>query len=226
MTISAVVDLRSNFGPARDQGQRPTCLAFAASDVHAALRSPWVALSCEYAFYHAQQRGGRGPTVGATLPNMLAAIRDDGQPAEAVWPYLPPSAVPAQWTPPAGKLELYRRAGEAGADYVDALIAELANGAPVIGLLRLSNSFYRVGADGVVDEAPGEKPDLNRRHAVVAVGYGQGSGQRVVLVRNSWGPRWGLQGYAWLTEKFLRGRLFRIAVLKEDLSVPANSNAA
>ena len=35
--IKSLVDLRGNFGPARDQNPRPTCMAFAASDAHAAL---------------------------------------------------------------------------------------------------------------------------------------------------------------------------------------------
>ena len=50
------VDLRSLFGPVGDQGPRPTCLAFAASDAHAALRSGWVPLSREYAFYQVAAR--------------------------------------------------------------------------------------------------------------------------------------------------------------------------
>ena len=32
ISITAAVDLRSLFGPARNQGSRPTCMAFAASD--------------------------------------------------------------------------------------------------------------------------------------------------------------------------------------------------
>ena len=32
MTVDVECDLRFRFGPARDQGSRPTCLAFAASD--------------------------------------------------------------------------------------------------------------------------------------------------------------------------------------------------
>jgi hypothetical protein len=44
-------DLRGRFGPARDPGARPTCLAFAASDTHAATRDPWAELCCEYLFY-------------------------------------------------------------------------------------------------------------------------------------------------------------------------------
>src|SRR5258708_38222177 len=53
--IKIAKDLRSMFGPVRDQGQRPTCLAFAASDLHAAVRGAWAPLSCEYIFYHAQK---------------------------------------------------------------------------------------------------------------------------------------------------------------------------
>jgi hypothetical protein len=76
--ITVSVDLRPLFGPARNQGPRPTCLAFAASDAHAALRSGWAPLSCEYAFYHAQRRAGRPPSKGALLSSMLDAPRQDG----------------------------------------------------------------------------------------------------------------------------------------------------
>jgi hypothetical protein len=86
--ITPSVDLRTLFGPARNQGPRPTCLAFAASDAHAALRSGWAPLSCEYAFYHAQRRAARVPNQGALLSSMLDALRQDGQPEESGWPYL------------------------------------------------------------------------------------------------------------------------------------------
>lgn len=69
-TIAIAVDLRGHFGPVRDQGDRPTCLAFAASDSHAGLRPGWAPLSCEFAFYHAQRRAGRSPAQGAVLPAM------------------------------------------------------------------------------------------------------------------------------------------------------------
>jgi len=32
-------------------------------------------------------------------------------------------------------------------------------------------------------------------HAVTAVGYGTSGGQQYLLVRNSWGTRWGERGY-------------------------------
>jgi C1A family cysteine protease len=227
MSVAATVDLRPQFGPVRDQGKRPTCLALATSDAHAALRGAWQALSAEFAFYHAQQRGGRKPTDGATLPSMLQAIREDGQPVETAWPYLTDTpADVSQWLPPSSTTPVFRRAGRGTNGNVNAIIAELNQSKPVITLMRLSASFFRVPADGIIDETPGEKPDLHLRHAVIALGHGMRGTDRVVLVRNSWGPRWGQQGYAWITEKFLNARIFSLGHLMEDLSVSASSAAA
>lgn len=227
MTITVKKDLRHLFGPARDQQQRPTCLAFAASDSHAALRGAWNPLSPEYAFFHAQKRAGRGPDAGALLLPMLDTLRHDGQPPETGWPYLP--ALPADlahWQPPAGVAPLFRRAGETGAATIDTIIAELDRDQSVLVLMRLSRSFDWIAADHIVDPGPREQPEYLRRHAVVAVGHGEAKSQRVILVRNSWGAAWGDRGYGWLTEKFLAPRIFGAAILKEDLSVSANKTAA
>jgi hypothetical protein len=202
-------------------------LAFAASDLHAALRGAWHPLSCEYIFYHAQRRSKRKAAEGATLPSILDALREDGQPYETGWAYLP--QLPAdltQWQAPAGVAPLFKRAGEAGKDTVDAIIAELDQNRPVLMLMRLSRSFDWVKADGIVDPSPTEQPEYLRRHAVIAVGHGEVLGQRAVLVRNSWGGGWGLGGYGWLTENFLRPRVFRLAILKEDLSASLRTVAA
>jgi hypothetical protein len=220
ISIAIKTDLRHLFGPVRDQGQRPTCLAFAASDAHAALRDGWAPLSCEYAFFHAQRRAGRLPTDGALLPAMLGALREDGQPAEAGWPYLATlPAVHSQWKPPAGAAPLFRRAGEPGICTLDAIINQLDRGVPVLTLIRLSRSFYYAGPDGFIDQAPGEGPDFHRRHAVVAVAHGVAGAQRAVLIRNSWGEGWAAEGYGWLTETFMQPRVYQLAILKEDLSV-------
>ncbi len=203
-SITIKTDHRQLFGPMRDQGQRPTCLAFATSDLHAALRGPWAALSCEYLFYHAQRRANRKPNEGVLLSSVLDAVRHDGQPHETGWPYLP--TLPAdlsQWVPPSGVTPLFRRAGETGKYTVDAIVQELDHGRPLIVLLRLS-----------------------WRHAVIAVGHGEAKGQRAVIIRNSWGDGWGAGGCGYLTEKYLVPRVFQLATLKEDLSVSPHSAAA
>src|SRR4051812_6529540 len=87
MTISA--DLRASFGDARDQGRRPTCAAFAASDLHAFQFGQFAEFSVEFAFYHAVQRKpNRDPSSGVPLNLLSEAIEKDGQPLESGWPYV------------------------------------------------------------------------------------------------------------------------------------------
>lgn len=168
--ITISVDLRASFGIARNQGARPTCLAFAASDAHAAVREGWAPLSCEYAFYYAQRRAGRPPSTGALLSSMLEALREDGQPEESAWPYLPATpADAASWAPPREVGKLFGRNGTTAPHSIDRVIQELDQGRPVIVLTMLSRAFYQRNPQGVVDPAPDEQPEPDRRHAVVAV---------------------------------------------------------
>ena len=225
--IDIVRDLRPLFGPARDQGARPTCLAFAASDTHAGLRDGWAPLSCEFAFYAAQKRAGRPPTSGALLSTMLDALRLDGQPDEKGWPYL--AAVPADhrlWTPPATVGPLYGHNGQRDGTDLSSILAALDRDTPVLMLTMLSRSFFQPRGDGVVDPANDELPEPAQRHAVVAVGHGTVDGTPAILIRNSWGPGWGLEGHAWLTERFLAPRLFATANLTEEVDVSSHTAAA
>lgn len=216
--VNIMVNLRCLFGPARDQGPRPTCLSFAASDAHAALRNGWQPLSCEYAYYHAQRRMNRSASEGALLPSMLDVLREDGQPEESGWPYLATTPVDAAaWTPPADVGPIFCRNGEASIHSLENVIRELNQGRPVIVLLMLSQAFYGPSPLAVVNPTPSEIPDPARRHAVIAVGHGTVDAQPAILIRNSWGPRWGNAGYGWLTERFLIPRIFAAATLLEEV---------
>jgi hypothetical protein len=226
MSLVVAVDLRAQFGPVRDQGDRPTCLAFAASDAHAALRPGWTQLSCEFAFYHAQRRGGRPPTRGALLSLMLATLREDGQPVEADWPYL--EALPddlGDYGPPA-TVGVFRRNGELRPSGIAEIIAQLDAGRPALVLLMLSSSFDLAGPDGIVQTPAAEAPDRTRRHAMIAVGHGTFNGAPAILVRNSWGDDWGQAGHGWLPEAYLAPRLTAVALLMENIDVPAKDLAA
>jgi hypothetical protein len=217
--VSIVVhkDLSPSFGPPRDQGARPTCLAFATSDCHAALLGPWKELSCEWIYNRAQVRAGRSHADGATLPSMLDALRRDGQPVEAGWPYQPTVRDP--WEPPAGSPDLFKRDGSRGAADANAVTSILNTDRPVIMLMTLSRSFFRPDPDGVVRPSVGEQPDPAIRHAVIATAHGLVDSRLAVRIRNSWGAGWGLNGSAWLTNEFLAARLFATAELLGAIDV-------
>jgi hypothetical protein len=214
MAVTVDCDLRYLFGDARDQEARPTCLAFAASDTHAAVRSGWQPLSCEYAYYHALRHDGGRPDEGTTLEGMMTAIEKDGQPHEDGWPYL--SELPddlTQWRPPTDVGQLFWRASEKKP--ITDLYALLDGGTPAIVAMSISDAFYTPDHAGVIDSD--EPPDPVRLHAVIAVGYGTDGSERLVLVRNSWGKFWGLDGYAWLAESYLIPRLIALASMKESI---------
>lgn len=226
VTLEVYTDLRGRLGPARDQGPRPTCLAFAASDLHAAVRPGWTPLSCEAAFHHAQRRAGRPPSSGAGLGFMLDALREDGQPAEDDWPYVITPPANDDWTtPPEGGAWFTRKGQDLHFNYTSIIDALLA-GRPALILLRLSASFYRPDAMGLMHPAPDEVGDPALGHAVLAVGHGRIEDDPAILVRNSWGSGWGAAGHAWLTQSYVEPRLYGFALLEEDDHVPSHSAAA
>lgn len=223
MVVAINCDLRSRFGPVRDQGRRPTCLAFALSDSHAAARADLSALSSEFLFFHAQRRAKLRPDQGAILVSAIEALREDGQPIEQVWPYLP--ALPTnleQWSPPSPVQTHHCHATRHDFDIFD-LTHQLDTGHPVLLMVYLADSFYMPDADGLISRPSSDQPDLVRQHAVVAVGHGQSNGERVILVRNSWGPSWGLAGHGWVPHGYLSNYLFNSAVMVEASNVSSGS---
>jgi hypothetical protein len=200
-------DLRKRLGPARDQGTRQTCLAFALSDLHAAARASPQQLSPEHLYWHAVQRS---VTKDAHAPLGISvavdALREDGQCVESGWPYM--AAVPtpvSAWKPPTTATPALKRASTVQANTPSAVCSLLDHGKVSVLGIRISTAFYQPNADGQVLLDPSDSDTTN--HAVVAVAYGHEGGCRFILVRNSWGLAWGLEGHAWLAEDYLSPRL-------------------
>jgi hypothetical protein len=206
-------DLRRLFGAIRNQGGRPTCIAFAVSDSHAAVRGAFMELSVEHLFYHAVQRTPGGhPAKGVNFPRILEALHLDGQAAEGGWPYMPvlPSDL-SLWVPPKGATPVFKRQCHPAAGAITAIIAQLDAGFPVVVTFMVTMAFC-MAEDGVVRlTTPDVEVDW---HAVIAVGHGQSSGRPFLLVRNSWGESWGMGGYAWVDIDYLVPRLSGFATMK------------
>ena len=217
MPVDISIDLRVQFGPARDQDPRPTCMAFAASDAHAGARPGWTPLSVEWAHYHAHKRDGGPPSGGVTMTAMRETLRSDGQPEETAWPYIAAEITDtAKWVPPKLRSALFHRDSDSVDTTLAAITARLAEGAPVLMTMSVSSSFdYGWDKDFVI--AGAEPPVPERRHAVVAVGRGSRAGRPLLLIRNSWGEDWADAGYAWIDIDYLKPRLLRASVLTKEL---------
>lgn len=206
-SLAIMVDFSPDFGAARSQGQRPTCLAFAASDCHAhAIGNGYGELSVEYAFYHAVERMvAKNRSNGVNFEAISTALGVDGQPEEYGWPYIPNLGPDDDWSPPVnpgdifhGKLDRISRDLGSVRDALDERI-------PVLLIMDISKSFFRPAAVEIINADSAERAE--GVHAVIAVGYGHLDKAASYLVRNSWGEKWGSNGYAWLHEDYLEPRL-------------------
>jgi hypothetical protein len=152
-------------------------------------------LSPEALFSGFTRRDPVAPALGTTLSVALAAIGEDGQCTEGAWPYGAADATDANAT--------YYQARQDAREHnglVDFVRARVAAGRSVVLTLRLTQAWHTVGRDGLI-APPSAADTFLGGHAVVAIGYDL-TKQRI-LVRNSWGMRWGDGGYAWVPEAYL-----------------------
>jgi len=83
-----------------------------------------------------------------------------------------------------------------------AVRAELDSGRAVVLGLVMFDTLLLPSATGRI-EAPPAGSSQRGRHAVLAVGHDA----EALLIRNSWGPTWGLDGYGWLSDEYAQRHL-------------------
>ena len=181
MGIDVLIDLRPRFGSARNQGGRPTCMAFAASDTHSFSHGLTSPLSTEYAHFHAvHRRKPHNPNRGVPMNLMLDAVREDGQPPEEVWPYLPTLPVPlSTWKPPNNCVPIFRHEFARSITDLSKVFAALDADQPVLFTARITEQFYTPGNDNIIRSAPNDPETGN--HALVAVGHGNTTNAQAVV---------------------------------------------
>lgn len=184
---------------ARNQGNRPTCLAFAVTDLNS--RFAEGDLGPEY-FYRATVRRipGWKPGDGVQADAAVEASQA-GHALEAHFPYqkVEPS-VPLEALP--DTLDLFGHPICFFNANVDHLIVSMRKGVPIGLALRLTYEFYSP-ANGIIPFSHLVLPGA-MQHAVVVVGLGHDAhGETWFLIRNSWGREWGQNGHAWISAEYI-----------------------
>lgn len=200
MTIQSQIILPRIQCPARDQGARPTCIAFALSELNLVAATHVTDLSPEYLYQLAAQHTPTWkPRVGVPL-NVAVMAANKGQPVESDYPYQdqePPEPIPPLPTP----LDLHGTRIKASLPDKSRIIDALQQNKPVGLCINLTRSFFSP-ENGVVADEPIPMKDV--LHAVTVVGMGNKGSEQYFLIRNSWGVDWGINGHAWLSAGYVQ----------------------
>lgn len=198
--LPAKVDLHANCPPIYDQGQLGSCTAnaLAAALDFERKRQKLAFLSPSRLFIYYNERlieGTVSEDSGAMLRDGIKTVASQGACNETVWPYridqFATKPTTACYTAAVQHKALqYSRVPQDLAHMKNCLAA----GFPFVFGFTVYESFETdaVTKTGKVP-MPGTTESVLGGHAVLAVGYSEAS-QRF-LVRNSWGPAWGINGY-------------------------------
>ena len=199
-------DLRPELDAPWHQGRLLSCSAHAAAAAlqHASRRAgrDGSVPSRLFLYYTALQKAGAAGSPGAFpvgLRDTWRAANEWGAPPEPAWPYPrwrwkraienpPPTAYEAA-KPHAGTIRYERIPG----NDLDLLRASLGEGVPVACSIAVYRGFRTLRGPGATMRVPGHEEDAIDRHSVLAVGHDDADA--TLIIRNSWGVRWGDAGH-------------------------------
>lgn len=194
-----MIDHRSAQTPVRQQGDRPTCVAFAVSAAHEWHAADGVVRSTEDAMWAAHQVNEVPGREETTVSWALEGLDRHQHSTEVAWPY---SAPPWASGRPTAALDTANRRSlptfrDLGVVSFDTVTGALATGRPIVLTLRVvAAAWYHAG--DIVDAGPNLKTPGN--HAVLAVGALEAPDR--LIVKNSWGAGWGAGGYGYVTRRY------------------------
>lgn len=198
------VNLTPNCSPVEDQGTVGSCTANAIIGaleyLQIASGGSYTDLSRLFTYYNARRFSDReGQDVGASMTHAMAGLLAFGVCPEAIWPY-----DNDRWNlkPPE---RCYNSARHfPGLHYANVAPNDdrkyaLASGLPLIfGMGVPEYLLMEVGKKTGHMPPPqdGNWEQARSGHAMLIVGYSDA--RNAWLVRNSWGPAWGVQGHVWI----------------------------
>ncbi|MGD0958778.1 MAG: C1 family peptidase [Methylomonas sp.] len=191
------------FGAVRNQGMRGTCLAFASSDLNQYINLVGAPLSVEYLAHHAvKTMPNWQPSNGLEVEAVLKALNSPGQPEETKYPYQQNNQSAPLVQVPSNLQPLYTANCKQRKLSFKQINEAIESGKSICIIVFLSDTFRTPNA-GIVEYSSNYYQD--QLHALLIVGLGKHkhTGEMHVLIRNSWGDNWGLNGHAWLSQQYL-----------------------
>jgi C1A family cysteine protease len=203
------VDLRAFMPPVVDQGNEGTCTLRSTIGMlmhnQIITGQQLVNLSTYFGYYNA--RALEGSTItdsGAMLRDVIASLATTGICPEPLWPDNPANlnVKPPQAAYDAAK---YKVGIYARLNSLDDMFVCLAGGHPFVFGMSVYEAFEsdETARTGNVF-MPGANEKQVGAHAVCAVGYIKSRDR--LIVRNSWGPSWGMAGYFTLPFSYATNR--------------------
>lgn len=209
-TSKGIVDLRNFCTPIEDQGSIGSCTAQATASAIELLNNRdkrYKDISRLFIYYYNRLAINRvNVDSGAYIRDSIKTVSKQGAPLESLWPYavqkfkMKPNAIAIN-DALRRRVTLYERVTSH-----EGCIDALNNGFPVIIGFYVYSSFmskevYRTGRMPYPNTA---KEKLLGGHAVLLVGYN--NQHQTYIVRNSWGNRWGDQGYFYMPYKVIQDK--------------------
>jgi hypothetical protein len=200
------VDLRRADWEVRDQGDWPTCMAFAVTAAHEIVCDLFeLGLSEPGLIYAFTQVSGSG-LIETSFSVASEALQTFGQPAEIEWRYDPQQIGDELLNPPpcVAAISEWRRASLRSVPCTFSDVRHLiTSGYPVALGLPLTTSMFLLHPDDAWLQ-PEPESDIVGAHVMTAVGIVEArSSSTGIMLRNSWGPKWGFNGYCFADEHYL-----------------------
>ena len=229
LKLPSFCDHTNDMSPVKDQGELGSCVGFAVAamkeaqekkehEADLARGKPGEGKDYNYSeawiYWNSKRLDPWPDEEGTSIRFAMQVLQRKGVPTEKAWPYRDIGDIgrPENWS------KLIARWALIGSYWriytLTELKVALLENPVVIGIPCFYEIFF-VGQDGIV-HYPANTRQVYGGHAVCAIGYSDST--QLVKFKNSWGKKWGANGYGYLPYKYIEDFLWDAWAAK-DISV-------